>query len=216
MGSDEITRLAFSEVTPMGTAEEKGRTPAPEKTKGAKPAGGDNGESPAANIDQIRDIIFGTQMREYDRRFDQLEERLLKESAELRDDLKNRFASLEQFVKKEADSLSTGLKAEQQGRAAAIKELAGSQAEQGRGQERKLSELEEQTFKTHRELRAQLLDQSKALQEEIQKKTADLTAALKRESADLRTGKIDRTALAAMFTEMAARLAAESKRGANA
>jgi len=38
----------------------------------------------AGNVDQIRDIIFGAQMRDYEKRFIRLEERLLSESDSLR------------------------------------------------------------------------------------------------------------------------------------
>src|SRR5947209_6262346 len=39
----------------------------------------------AGNVDKIRDILFGTQMRDYDSRFARLEETLVKENAEIRE-----------------------------------------------------------------------------------------------------------------------------------
>ena len=54
------------------------------------------------NIDKVRDILFGGQMRDYDRRFQKLEERLLQETSELKDDVRKRLAALEQFMKQEA------------------------------------------------------------------------------------------------------------------
>ena len=48
-----------------------------------------NGElREGANVDKIRDILFGSNMREYEKRFARLEERLTKSSDALRDDLK--------------------------------------------------------------------------------------------------------------------------------
>ena len=55
------------------------------------------------NIDKIREILFGGHMRDYDRRFSRVEEQLVKESLELREDTRKRFEALEAFVK--ADSL---------------------------------------------------------------------------------------------------------------
>ena len=54
-----------------------------------------NGElREGANVDKIRDILFGSNMREYEKRFARLEERLTKSSDALREDLKKRFDSL--------------------------------------------------------------------------------------------------------------------------
>ena len=44
------------------------------------------GASGAGNLDKVRDLIFGGQMRDYDRKFARLEERLAKETADLRDE----------------------------------------------------------------------------------------------------------------------------------
>ena len=41
-----------------------------------------------ASLDKVRDILFGVQMRDYDRRFARLEERLVKETADLKDEVK--------------------------------------------------------------------------------------------------------------------------------
>ncbi|MBK6304308.1 MAG: hypothetical protein IPF47_00805 [Gemmatimonadetes bacterium] len=68
------------------------------------------------NVDKIRDILFGAQMRDYDRRFTTLEERLLRESGELRDDMHRRLTATEQFLRGELESLSASLSAEQRDR----------------------------------------------------------------------------------------------------
>lgn len=66
-----------------------------------------NGElREGANVDKIRDILFGSNMREYEKRFARLEERLTKSSDALREDLKKRFDTLETFVREEMESLS--------------------------------------------------------------------------------------------------------------
>ena len=51
------------------------------------------------NLDKVRDLLFGGQMRDYDRRFARLEERLVKETTELRDDVKKRLGALEAYMK---------------------------------------------------------------------------------------------------------------------
>jgi hypothetical protein len=64
-------------------------------------------------------------------------------------------------------------------------------------------------------MRAQLLEQTKALRDELQKKTGDLATMLRKETGDLRDVKADRSTLAALLTDMAARLANGDKRQGN-
>ena len=47
--------------------------------------GAENADRPG-NVDKIRDILFGSQMRDYDKKFARIEERLLKETADLREE----------------------------------------------------------------------------------------------------------------------------------
>ncbi|MEO5721011.1 MAG: hypothetical protein ABIR71_06025, partial [Chthoniobacterales bacterium] len=62
------------------------------------------------NVDRIRDILFGSQMRDYDGRFQRVEERLVREAAELRGDLQKRLEALEAYMKGEVESLTHRLR----------------------------------------------------------------------------------------------------------
>ena len=62
----------------------------------------DNGAiDESGNVDRIRNILFGSQMRDYDGRFQKLEERLKIEEVELRGDLQRQLQALEGFMKGE-------------------------------------------------------------------------------------------------------------------
>ena len=63
------------------------------------------------NVDKIRDILFGSQMRDYESRFARLEETLVKENAEIRETNRRRFEQLEAFVRKEFDSIQSRARA---------------------------------------------------------------------------------------------------------
>jgi DNA anti-recombination protein RmuC len=158
------------------------------------------------NIDKIRDILFGVQMRDYEKRFARLEERLIKEASELRDDTRKRFDALELYVRQEFESLSGRVAAEQNARGDAVEALSLGITDTARAFEKKTAQMDEQTAKSQSELRQQILDQSRNLNDSIRQKYEELTAALQREAADLRTDKTDRSALAALFTEVAMRL----------
>jgi hypothetical protein len=163
-------------------------------------------EDGAGNIDKVRDILFGGQMREYERRFVRLEERLLQETAELRDDVRKRVAALEQFAREEAASLAERLKGERDDRTDADKELARETRETTKAIEKKLSQIDDQIGRVQRELRQQMLELQQRLTDDLKQRIDDVLARLAQEASDLRTDKADRATLASLFTEMAMRL----------
>ncbi|HET9788288.1 MAG TPA: hypothetical protein VFP47_14220 [Pyrinomonadaceae bacterium] len=158
------------------------------------------------NVDKIREILFGGQMRDYDKRFSRLEERLLKESNDLREGNRRSLEALETFVKNEFASLANRLQMEQQSREGSDQNLSRELQEAVRSVEGKLTQFQNQTTETQRDLRQQLLDQSKSLNEEIRRKHDDLSTTIEREVADLSHEKTDRSSLSALFTELALRL----------
>ncbi len=160
----------------------------------------------SANLDTVRDILFGAQSREYEKRFARLEERLLKEAADLRNDLKSRFDSLEQYVKHEVESLAGRMKNEQQEKSEAMKSLGNEMGDLGRQIQTRIALLDDQSNQGQRELRQQVLEQHKSLSEEIQQKNTDLSDALEKAIEELRGEKLDRASLAEMFMESALRL----------
>lgn len=183
---------------------------APDGAAAAQTAG--TGEQMAGgNLDKIRDILFGAQARDYERKFATLEDRLLKESAELRNDLKRRFDSLELYIKKEIEVVTDRVKAEQSERADSMKELVRELKDLAMTMDKKAGQLEDQASRAQRELRQQLLDQSKSLSEEVQTHRKDLSAALDQAVQQLRTEKTDRASLAALFMEASMRLNNEFK-----
>lgn len=158
------------------------------------------------NVDKIREIIFGGQMRDYDKRFARLEERLLKESAELREGSRRSIEALETFVKSEFAALANRLQTEQQSREGSVQGLSRELQEAIKSVDSKLTQFQNQTTDTQRDMRQLLLDQSKSLNEEIRRKHDDVSATLERELAELNNQKTDRASLSALFTELALRL----------
>ncbi len=173
--------------------------------------GGKNGpvEETAGNIDKVRDILFGGQMRDYDRRFSRFEERFAQEIAELKEDMRKRLAALEQFVKLETAALGERIKAEHDERTGAAKDLAREMRESAKASEKKIGQIDDSIEKLQRELRKQILELHKRLTDDMHGKIDDVTARLNQESGDLRNDKTDRAMLAALLDEMALRLSDE-------
>ena len=193
----------------MSTVEDEGKqkSASTEAAKGRSPLA-DQGPG---NVDKIRDILFGTQMRDYEQRFARLEESLRKESAELRDSTRKRLDALEGYIKKELESLESRLKSEKDERSENHRQLAGELKSTGVSITKKIGEVEDQNSQAQRELRKELLQQSKDLGEDIRAKTEELTALLDRRVRELRNEKTDRAALAGLLTEVAMRLTDEFK-----
>jgi DNA repair exonuclease SbcCD ATPase subunit len=162
-----------------------------------------------ANVDKIRDILFGSQMRDYEKRFQRLEERLTKDAESLRDELKKRFDTLENYAHQEIEAVGQRLKTEKSERTDAVKELSKEMRELHKALEKKLAQLDDVMTESTTELRKNILDQSKALTTEIATRTRELAATLDREVKALREEKTDREGLADLLTEMAMRLRKE-------
>ena len=168
-------------------------------------------KSGGESLDKVRDILFGSQAREYEKRFARLEERLIKEASDLREDLRKRFDTLEGYIKREIESLTDRLRAEHDQRAESAKELSSAIRDTSQSFDKKTSQIDQLLTTAQRELRDQLLDQSKSLSDEIRQKHEQMSSHLERATAELRDEKTDRAALASLFMEVAMRLNNEFK-----
>jgi DNA repair exonuclease SbcCD ATPase subunit len=157
-------------------------------------------DSNPGNIDKIRDILFGSNMREYEQRFSRLEEAFKKESSDLRDTTRRHLESLEAFVHKELAALEGRLNAERDERSESHLSIL-----------KKVGEFENQEAQAKREIRNDLLQQSKELTDAIRNKGEEIIALLERRSQELQHSKTDRAALAGLFNEVALRLTDQFK-----
>jgi hypothetical protein len=158
------------------------------------------------NVDKIRDILFGNQMREYDSRFARLEETLLKESSDLKESVRKRIDTLESYFKKELESLAGRLRAERDDRLALGKDLSGEIKNAAESLTRAIRETQDGVAQADRELRSHVLEQTKALMDEIQTNRDSVLGMLERRVLELRNSKTDRAALAELLSEVAMRL----------
>ena len=109
-------------------------------------------------------------------------------------------------MKGEVESMTSRVKAEQSERVQAIQQLAREMGETVRGLEMKISNLDSQAAKDIRDLREQLLEQSKALSAEMREKHDQMKGHLEHEAGQIRSAMTGREALAEMLTEVALRL----------
>ena len=162
--------------------------------------------SETGSVDKIRDIIFGNQMRDYNKRFALLEERILQEIKDLRDETKNRLDTMESYVQKEIDSLSNRLNTEQKLRTESVDKVTNEFKVEAKAISESIERLEDQQSQDSRDLRQQLLEQSKNFSNEISKKHEESSAALDRSVQQLGADKVDRSTFSELLMEMAVRV----------
>jgi vacuolar-type H+-ATPase subunit I/STV1 len=158
------------------------------------------------NIDQIREIIFGPQMQDYERRFGRLEQRVEKEVTALRDDTAKRLDALENNVKREIEALLGRLKVETDERSDAVKEQARELGESAK----QLGQLSERTAAAQRELHTEILEQAKSLRDDLHRAEETISTELSGVAEELRRDKAGRDELAGLFVAFARHLGGDS------
>jgi len=162
--------------------------------------------SQSGNLEKIRDILFGQQARDHERRFLALEQSLTKEAITLRAELNKRFDALEAYMQQEVAGLSDRLRHEQHTRGEALQQLGRDLTGLGTVLEQKAFQLSQQTIQTEQSLRQETLAHMNELNDNLRSTHTQLTEALNRSVTDLRQTKTDRMALAELLTELSKKL----------
>ena len=184
-------------------------------THGVSPESAKDERAADASLDKVRDILFGEQIRDYDSQLRRLDERIAKESRDIREEIRGRIANLESFVHHEIQTLTDRFKTEREERKEAITGVSTQLSEASRQADRKMNQMEDLTAQGDRELRQQLLDASNSLAEQLRRQHEELAHLVDKTAQELRHSKTDRTALAGFLTELAVRLqgASDSPQG---
>jgi len=163
-------------------------------------------EEGAGNIDKIRDILFGGQMRDYESRFQRLEQILLKESADLRDSNRKAIERIETYFKQELEALHQRLRSERDERSGALSNLSKDLKDAQESLSRRIADVDDQAVRCHHDLRDQLLQHGSDMTEQLEQKHREATALLEQRFLELRKDKTDKAALSSLFKEVAMRL----------
>lgn len=163
------------------------------------------------SLDKVRDILFGGQMRAVESRLQGLESRLLRGQEALRNDFTKQVAALDGALQKEVQALVDRLAAERARRMEELKGLSTELKEALRALEKRHLKLEESSGMADADLREGILQHSKAVAAEIARVSDRLSGELTRSAQELKAEKLNITALAGLFGDMASRLAADAK-----
>ncbi len=166
--------------------------------------GGDHGKD--RNVDQIRDILFGGQMRDYERRFQELNQRLEAELARIGETQDKRLAQIDKRIDDQLEKLGKLVRQEMQDRNSAVDDLESrvqQAARTARGEINKaLDALGHELNVSDERLRSAIAD----LHSTANARAGETESALSRTGAELRAEKVGREDLSALLTEFALRL----------
>ena len=112
-------------------------------TQKSKSVNGTPADPPPESIDQVRDLLFGGQMRMVDSRIQSLDERLLHETSALRAEFERQIGDLDGSVKKELTRHAERLASERTKRVEDLKALNTELRESLKVLERRHQSLEE-------------------------------------------------------------------------
>ena len=158
-------------------------------TDKTKPAARPN-VGPDGNVDQIRDILFGGQMRDYERRFEELEERSKREAERARAEFIKRFESIEQLLKDQADKHALQLKKLDSELKASVEAAAASSDRLAKALRSELSEVDEKHEAGVSGLRDRLHKLTNETAESLRSSQDEISAVIDRMGASLRDEKV--------------------------
>ena len=158
------------------------------------------------SLEQVRDILFGGQMKMVDARLHALETRLQQEHAAMRAEFAREVADLDGSLKHGIAQINDRLAEERAKRVDGLKSLSTDMKELVRNLEQRHQSLEDAASQADAELRDQLLRQSASQAAELSRTAERLTRQLEDAASALGAEKLDTSRLASGLTELVNRL----------
>ena len=157
----------------------------------------------AVSVDKIRDILFGNQMQDYDRRFAQLDERFQQKLRDLESETTRHLSTVETSLKKQLESVANQMVQEKDLRADSDKELERNLRDHAQSLEKRIGQLSDQLSQFERDFIERITQETQTLRDELKRRNDDTRATVERMFAELSGVKTDRNLLAGLFVEIA-------------
>ena len=158
------------------------------------------------NVNKIREIIFGSQMRSYEQRFEELENALTLEISRMKNELDLRLDSLEKLVRNEIDDTGELIQKEKRERVEALENINKFWQDITKGLSENVGSIEDKVTKTTSLLRNEMHQQSIEWSQSLTKEIEELGVRLAKEMNVLRSDKLARNDLGDLLGEVALRL----------
>jgi hypothetical protein len=157
----------------------------------------------SAGVDKIRDLLFGNQMQDYDRRFSKFEERFLQRCEDIEAETARNLSAFESNAKKHVDSLAAQFREEKDLRADADKDLERMLREHNQALEKRMRTMSDQLGQLERDMADRITREVQSLRDDIKQKNSDIRTMIERMFAEMHDVKTDRNLLAGLFIEVA-------------
>jgi hypothetical protein len=167
---------------------------------------------PEQSLEKIREILFGERVRVQEDRLARFEETLHRELQGVRTEVQRRIEAIEVRAKKDNAELERKLLESEREGILGREQLARDIDASRRLLEERLVELAERSEKNVEFIQEHVASENKALAGTLGRKHDELAQAIDRTLGELRSEKADRAALAAVFSDLATRLAESAKK----
>jgi Mg2+ and Co2+ transporter CorA len=157
----------------------------------------------APGVDKIRELLFGNQMQDYDRRFAVMEDHFAQKLRDLEGETARSLTGYETSLKKQLESIVAQARNDKDVLGEADKTLERSLRENIASLEKRLSQTADHLGKIEREFMERLERSTQQLRDEIRKRGEDTHATMQRMFSELSNVKTDRNLLAGLFVEIA-------------
>ena len=173
-----------------------------------------------SSMEQVRDLLMGTQLHEIDQRFKRLEEKILREMDDIQDSIKKRLESLDNFMKSEAESMLRRIQDEQSERVESLRTEQRERTEIVNQVVKDLTSLSDATDRRHaalsssldtveRTLRELMLAENNRLSDKVDEKYQDALKVMASTAGQIRYDMSSRAVISNLLTEMAIKLSGQ-------
>jgi len=166
----------------------------------------DKMEAQVGNIDQVRDLLFGGQMRDYDKRFKRLEDRFSQENLRFQENLLERVQALEERLNTEIDGLTEKAKLERQESESALQNLELELKILKNDLNKRITQMDDKFSYEIKNMRQQTQNKFQELSLQIRQQNNNFNGLIKQEVSELQDEKVSRNDLAAFLNELAVHL----------
>lgn len=161
-------------------------------------------DTETGNLDQIRDILFGAQVRQYDEQFLQLESQFNEEMKQMRREMVEQFADIKKMLEQSNFDMTERLNAE-------IKQRVDSQSELSNTLQETSKALQSRIDQGEQDIKALMEEKLSGLRKDMDEQHQAGVASTERMIAELKSKKANREDLSILFTEIASRLSGTQK-----
>lgn len=157
----------------------------------------------ADNVDKIRDILFGNQMRDVDKRFASLEKSLTNDLAAMRNENALQIESLKTYIESEIEILGAKLSGEEKSRIDDVDELDGNIKQQAKQIDKKVADVIKSLDKTSRDTNQKILKQTQDFSNELTKQISETRDRMDDQREALSVAKVDKQVLSEVLNALA-------------